>query len=318
MGMSREGIGLNFPRLEGHQTITDSESTAPQQTNHHRHNHGPHRHLSSLELIVEAEIIPRLMLAHSDSRIKGATPAQKPKLDRSNVLHFAGLVLADDPVKTAQYIAAMRSSGIPLDSIYAELLAPTACRLGELWEDDLCDYSLVALGMWRLQQVLYDLHSDFEKQTEAQTRGWKALLVSAPAEQHMLAFFMVSEFFRNMTSDYFRRAGWDVWGAPTGARDDLLEIARSEWFDVIEVSASCAGRIAALAEDIRAIRRVSLNKSVGVLVGGPAFTAHPELVEICGADLSSADERQVVAQAEHLIGTRSLSGARRRNFVGHG
>jgi len=223
MGMSQEGMDLHFLRGEGRQTTADNETTAPLQRNHH--SHGPDRHLSSLAMIVEAEIIPRLMLAHSDSGIQGQS-AQKPKLDRSNVLHFAGLVLADDPVKTAQYIAAMRSSGITLDSIYAELLAPTACRLGELWEDDLCDYSLVALGMWRLQQVLYDLHSDFEKQTEVQTRGLKALLVSAPAEQHMLAFFMVSEFFRNMTSDYFRRAGWDVWGAPTGARDDCSACGR--------------------------------------------------------------------------------------------
>ena len=52
---------------------------------------------------------------------------------------------------------------------------------------------------------------------------------------------------------------------------------------------------------IRAIRRSSLNRNIGVLVGGPIFVAHPELVARVGADATAIDGGQAALQAENLL-----------------
>ena len=46
---------------------------------------------------------------------------------------------------------------------------------------------------------------------------------------------------------------------------------------------------------------MSLNRAVGVMVGGIPFSAHPERVALVGADTTAIDGRDAVMQAERLI-----------------
>lgn len=264
---------------------------------------GSRAKMINLVRAIEAEIIPRLMLAHRTELGNSVLSTQSGKSEglTEEVAEFSRLVLAHDVTVASSYVEAMRAQGVSLEILYLDILAPTARRLGQLWEEDLCDYTTVALGLWRLQQVLRELSPAFAGDVECGSCGRKALLASAPGEQHMLGVFMVSEFFRCIVSEIFRREGWDVWGVPPATRDELIETVGGEWFDLVELSVSCEGRLDVLTEDIQAIRRVSRNRAVVVMVGGPVFDDHPELAAVVGADARAASRRDVPFEAEKLL-----------------
>lgn len=251
--------------------------------------------MSWLMRTIETEIIPRLMLAHKpvDEHLspQGAPCAMPTPHD---VAELARVVLEQGAEASAVYVAGVRASGVALDHIYTELLAPVARRLGELWEADLCDFTQVTVGLWRLQQVMYDLSPIFQRGAARGVPPKRAMLVPVPGSQHSLGVFMVSEFFR--------RAGWDVWGDPKVSRHELLQAANKSWFDVVGFSVSTETQLPELASVILALREVSRNPAVTIMVGGPLLALRPELVKGVGADLLASDASEAVFRAESLVG----------------
>lgn len=254
--------------------------------------------LAVLSRAIEHEIIPRLMLAHPTADdCPSMLPSSSPQVSVDDVTAFAQLVLAADENVAHACIETMRSSGISVETIYTDLLAPVARYLGKLWEDDLCDFTEVTLGLGRLHQVLRELSPAFS-QSNHTTNGRRALLLPAPGEQHTFGLVMVSEFFR--------RAGWDVGGGPWEAGADPVMMVRSEWFDVVGFSLGDVTRLDALAECIKQIRQSALNSSISILVGGPLFLAHPEYVSFVNADAASTDGAQAPTLAARLVAAQSL------------
>lgn len=249
--------------------------------------------LAVLSRAIEHQIIPRLMLAHpmaADCIDMTAPP--NPQVSANDVAAFAKLVLAPDENVAHACIETMRNSGISVETIYTDLLAPVARYLGKLWEDDLCDFTEVTLGLGRLHQVLRELSPAFS-QSNNSANGRRALLLPAPGEQHTFGLVMVSEFFR--------RAGWDVGGGPWEAGADPVMMVRSEWFDVVGFSLGDVTRLDALAQCIKEIRKSALNSSISVMVGGPLFLAHPEYVSYVNADAASTDGAQSPTLAARLV-----------------
>lgn len=262
----------------------DSRSDKPDQQ----------QQLARLVCTIEWEIIPRLMLAHRAASSHSPVPARDRQVpNQQNVVEFARLVLAPDISVASSYIAAMRARGTTSEAIYLDLLAPTARHLGDLWAADLCDFMEVTLGLWRLHQMLHELSPDFQNEIAHRAHDRRALLAPVPGEQHVFGIFMVAEFFR--------REGWEVWDGFPASNEDLAEIVSREWFDVIGFSLSCENRLEALTSAIRTLHRTSRNPAVGVLVGGPVFVEHPELVALVGADATALDGRQAALQAQYLL-----------------
>lgn len=259
---------------------------------------------------VEREVIPRLIVAH---RPHGAQPLAA-KAERTEeeadaeLIEFTGLIATHRVAEAMARLEAKRAGGLSLEALYLRFLIPAARRLSSLWEADLCHYEDIATGMLHLQQMLQALSPRFAVEGQCRARGRKAMLLSAPGEQNMLGVFMVTEFYRCVASDYFHRAGWDVWRAPPTSRAQLLDILSSQWFDVIDVCASCEPRLPLLSIDLADMRRVSRNTHVGMMVGGPAFDDHPEFAGRVGADASAPDLRDTVSQAEMLVALRERDG----------
>ena len=244
--------------------------------------------LALLSRAIEDEIIPRLMLAHPTAvDCLPAAPSVSGQVSQDDVRAFAQLVLEPDENVAHACIDAMRTSGISVETIYTDLLAPVARYLGELWEDDLCDFTQVTVGLGRLQQVLRELSPAFN-QSNASTSGNRVLLLPGPGEQHTFGLVMVAEFFR--------RAGWDVGGGPWEAGADPVVMVKREWFDVVGFSLGNVEQLDDLAACIKNVRAAALNKSICVIVGGPLFLANPEYVAYVNADAASTDG----AQAPHL------------------
>jgi methanogenic corrinoid protein MtbC1 len=254
--------------------------------------------------MLEAEIIPRLMRAQvaSPGVQRAGVALDTPDSYAQRVEEFSQVVLASDVSAAIAYVRGMRGEGFSLEALCLGLLAPTARRLGELWEDDLCDFSHVTMGLWRLQQVLREFSDEVPAGSLAHRRGLQALLLPAPGEQHTFGLSMVMQFFR--------RAGWDVWGGSQSSVGELRKLVRGSWFDVIGFSISSETRLERLAYWIRSARRASRNPSVAVLVGGKAFSEHPELMAEVGADLLVTDGHQAPFQAEQLLANSVREAAR--------
>jgi hypothetical protein len=250
---------------------------------------------------VQREVIPRLMVAQ---RPRQAQDGAALRTDDEAVARFSELLRSRNLPAALAEVELRRAGGASVEELLLDLLVPAAHHLSACWEADLCRYEEIAVGMLHLQQVLHGLSAEFAGERQARPCGRKVLLLSAPSEQSMLGVFMVTEFHRCIASEFFHHAGWDVWRAPPTSRPQLLGLLRMQWFDVIDVSASCVERLPQLLADLQEMRRASRNTRVGVVVGGPAFAADPALAAQLGADACAADPRDMLVQAEALVALR--------------
>ncbi|MEO8012249.1 MAG: hypothetical protein ABI650_11435, partial [Dokdonella sp.] len=259
---------------------------------------------AALARTLEREVIPRLMVAHRRQRSSSAAGSAHGRTESAEVVAFTDLIMAPEMSGAFESVARRRAGNVSLESIYLDLLMPAARRLSDLWEADLCHYEEIAIGMLHLQQVLRELSPEFSDESECRPHGPKALLLSAPGEQSMLGVYMVTEFHRCLTAEFFHRAGWEVWRAPPRSRAQLLDVVGSNWFDVIDISATCEGRLPQLVTDLADLRKVSRNSRVGMMIGGQVFDEHPELADCLGADACACDPRAALAHAEMLVTLR--------------
>ena len=270
------------------------------------------RRMSQLARTIEQEIIPRLMLAHRAAPCSVPEPASvalaplRP-LEAGDVERFAKLVLADDEDLALDSLDQYRQSGVPIEALYLQLLAPTARFLGDLWTEDLCSFTDVTVGLGRLQRVLRELSPMFGRIVPHPFDGRRALLLPCPGEQHTFGLSMVGEFFRH--------AGWDVAGDTAGDLSDATSRVATEWFDIAGFSMSAEIHLATLEEAIRHFRQLACNRDLRIIVGGPLFAANPDYVGRVGADGMTIDGREAPALAERLIadaaGARAVAQARR-------
>ncbi|MCZ8096655.1 MAG: cobalamin B12-binding domain-containing protein [Burkholderiaceae bacterium] len=254
-----------------------------------------------LRRTIETEIVPRLMLAHRPNGVAAADALENDTdvLDRDDVESFTQMVLRDEVDACAGFVGALRERGIGLEQVYLGLVAPVARRLGVLWEEDACDFAQVTLGLWRLQNLVFELAPQLPLAWSARPDvPARALLAAAPGSQHTLGLLIVSEFFR--------RAGWDVWSDPCASEGDLAALVRSEWFDLIGLSVGMDGHVEPLRSVILGLRRASRNPDVGIMVGGPILANRPQLVSEVAADFTAADARQAVERADAFVAQRAL------------
>ena len=254
-----------------------------------------------LQRTIETEIIPRLMLAHGSAVAAGPDGSvdDPEAISGEDVETFTALVLRDEVDALAGFVADLHEREVALERVYLGLIAPAARRLGVMWEEDKCDFAQVTLGLWRLQNLVFDLSPQLPSAWTARPdQPRRALLAAAPGSQHTLGLLMVSEFFR--------RAGWDVWSDPCASEGDLAALMRSEWFDLVGLSIGADLHLQPVRSVIFALRRASRNPQVGVMVGGPLLVDRPQLVSEVGADFTAADARQAVERADAFVAMRSL------------
>lgn len=245
---------------------------------------------------IEAAIVPRLVLAHPRRPTEPAAPAGAaatlPGID-----DFVALLLSDDDGAAAiGAVLALHGggAGVPLDTIHLALLAPAARRLGEMWEEDSCDFATVTIGLHHLHAALRAFRDACLGGEEAPAPiARRAVLLAAPdGEQHVFGLAMVGEFLR--------RAGWEVRDAIGLRQGDLAALARREWFTIAAFTLSAESRLSPLAALVRAVRGQACNPAIGILVGGRVFADRPDQVARVGADATAGDARQAVLQAERL------------------
>ncbi len=251
--------------------------------------------LARLARAIETDVIPRLVQAHRPATGQPGELQQAPNATISDqeVQRFVDHILEDSEVVIAAAVAQWRGGGVAVETLYLELLGPSARHLGTLWEDDLCDFSAVTVALGRLQRLMREWSPAFGAEVDHPPHGRRALFVQPGDEQHSFGLSMVAEFFR--------RDGWDVLGGVGGAVTDPSAKVRDEWIDILGFSVGSDSRIPWLKETIRAARAAARNPDLVVLVGGPPFMLRPELADEVDADGTARDGREAPHLAERLM-----------------
>ncbi len=242
--------------------------------------------LSRLSRTIENEIVPRLMMAFDAAQPSGLDADLDIARIDLDVEEFVHLLITHDAPVACEYVKTLRGEGVPLASIYLDLLGPSARRLGELWEQDRCSFTDVTIGVCRMHQVLLDFSRCFEPIENSGEAGRRALIVPAPGEQHTFGLFLVVEFLR--------RAGWHCWTGTPATMSDLHALAGEQHFDVIGLSVSAERNLERLDQKIGVVRERSVNPDVKVMLGGYIFSGQTELARQHGADATAKDGRDAV------------------------
>jgi methanogenic corrinoid protein MtbC1 len=83
--------------------------------------------------------------------------------------------------------------------------------------------------------------------------------------------------------------------------EDAADLAAREWFGVVGFSLGSDQNRDGLAAAISRVRDLSLNRRIGIMVGGSAIGRHPEWVTEVGADGTAANGPAAAILAKKLL-----------------
>ncbi|OYY89540.1 MAG: cobalamin-binding protein [Sphingomonas sp. 28-66-16] len=247
----------------------------------------------SLSSLVEREIIPRLVASHPRNGNFMADGGHGAEITEADIDALAPLSLHVEADSLLDHVESILARGVGIDSVLVDLLAPAARRLGEFWEQDRCDFVDVTMGLWRLQEVVHELAARLPADHRPGP-GRRALFASMPGDQHSFGTVVVDELFC--------RGGWLTDRISEATTPELLERVAGEWFDLVGLTISCDCHMAPLPSVIGALRSVSRNPRLCVMVGGRVFVGNPDLAERVGADGTAPDAKVAVRVAGELVG----------------
>ena len=243
--------------------------------------------------ILESAILPRLLAAHGLMPKEREPATTVPAPDHLNVEALVPMALDGEANALLDHVDALLRDGMTVDSLFVDLLAPAARYLGELWEDDRCDFIEVTMGLWRLQEVVREISARLPPDRRPDCGSRHALFAAMPGEQHSFGTVLIDETFR--------RDGWKTEALLDSTRPELIERIARDWFDVVGLTVSRDCNIDPLPHLIRALRSVSRNPRIVVMVGGRVFMGDPSLAAAVGADGTAPDAVRAVATAGSLV-----------------
>lgn len=249
---------------------------------------------SAISTLIEGETIPQLLVAHRMRPGRIAASAGGGLITPEDVALFSSLPLTLQADELLVHVEEYIARGVGIDSIFVDLLAPAARRLGVLWEEDLCDFLDVTIGLWRLQEVMREIAWGSPIVTGPISAPRRALFSPMPGEQHSFGATMVHEVFV--------RAAWDSEVLVSPDMRQLVAKVANKSYDLVGLTVSCDVTTESLARTIKAIRSVSMCQNVSILVGGHAVNGNPAMALEAGADGSAADAPGALALANRLVG----------------
>ncbi|MEO0593749.1 MAG: cobalamin-dependent protein [Myxococcota bacterium] len=248
---------------------------------------------------IQAEIIPRLMLAHRVDSGPRLMPLTNPShaTPAPDVVAFCRLLVERDTAAAHEYVVNLRVQGVALETIFLDLLAPCAHHLGTMWEKDDATFTDVTMGLTHLQQLVREYAPAFELEGRGGIAGHQIVLSASPGDQHTFGLILLEEFFR--------RAGWNVIGAAQTAEIDLPDWVQRESVSVVGFGVSDRRTLNDLQTLIADLRASSKNRELVIMVGGSCVLESPELVTTLGADGTASSAREAVAFVETLLERRA-------------
>jgi methanogenic corrinoid protein MtbC1 len=289
---------FRFKKLVGLMSMSGLGSlrqSSESETPAHATGEGANAHCKrSLLGVIESQIIPRLLESHalaSASNEGDINIAFNP--NDAEVTQFAKMCLTDDAETCITFVEGLLAQNIGADAIFLNLIAPTARRLGLMWEDDRVDFMQVTMGLLKMHQITHRLGYEYQDGPKKAGDVRRIMLASAPGSQHILGLAMVSEFFR--------KDGWQVVVEVATTERELLHAVGNEWFDLVGLSVGLVEQIPTLPGLIGLIHQSSRNPQTKFILGGPAFLMSKANAESLGAHAISTDAAEAIKQAAQLV-----------------
>ncbi len=153
----------------------------------------------------------------------------------------------------------------------------------------------VTMGLWRLQEVMREVAARSPVDLLGMATPRSALFSPMPGDHHNFGTLMIDEVFA--------RSGWRSEALVKPERRELLDRLARQSFDLLGLTLARDCPSAALSNLIRAVRNVSANPHIIVLVGGRMINENPGLAMEVGADGTGADALAALELANSLVKT---------------
>jgi MerR family transcriptional regulator, light-induced transcriptional regulator len=248
--------------------------------------------VDSINNLIEGEIIPRLLMAHNSGAADGEI-RRSALIDGADINRFAMLPLRLEAAGLLEQVDMLIAKGATVEVICIDLLAPAARVLGEMWDRDECDFIDVTMGLWRLQEVMREISARSPAGLFPFPEARSALFCPMPGDVHNFGALMIEEVFA--------RAGWQSEALVKSDRRELLDRLAHNPFDLVGLTLTRDCPSAALGNLIKAIRSVSANPHIAVIIGGRVVNQNPAMVEEAGADGTGRDALSALELAEKLV-----------------
>lgn len=259
------------------------------------------RDASHLSMLIENLVIPKLIADRGETgpRLSEQGFAEIVGTDRKrpitaeDVETFTALTLHSEAGTLLDFVDNCLATGSSVEAIYIELLAPSARRLGEFWENDSGDFVEVTMALWRIQQIVRELALRVPPPIRAGHGQRSALFSTMPGEQHSLGTLMIAECFQ--------RAGWDTEVLIEPSTSELTGKVANRAYDLVGLTLSNDWPSGSLIALIKSIRAVSSNPGTCIMIGGRFVNDNPHLAEECAADGFATDAALAVVKANQLV-----------------
>lgn len=252
----------------------------------------------SVNTIIESELIPRLLMAHSSgvTRSTGENHSKgkwSRKINPDDASRFSMLALHLEAPGLLEEVDTFMANGANVETICLDLLAPAARKLGEMWETDECDFLDVTMGLWRLQEVMREIAARAPNELGVFSPPRSALFSPMPGDQHNFGTLMIEEVFA--------RGGWQSEALVKPERRELLDRLSRQPFDLVGLTIARNCTSGTLSNLIKTMRSVSANSRIIVLIGGRMINQNPQIAIDVGADGTGADALSALELAENLV-----------------
>lgn len=254
-----------------------------------------------LSLLLENLVIPKLIADRDNIADRRVLPEmlevskamRQRAVTEADVLEFTKLAVTGEAPELLDFVDRCLESGNSVETIYIDLLAPAARKLGEYWEDDSEDFVGVTMGLWRIQEILRELTLRIPPKSRPGHGQRSALFTTMPGEQHSFGTLMLAECFQ--------RAGWDIDVLIEPTQSELTGKCAKRHYDLVGLTVSRDCSKGALSSVVTTVKAVSGNPHIRVMVGGRVINEQPELVDECGADATAIDAISAVTLADRLV-----------------
>ena len=197
-------------------------------------------------------------------------------------------LLEADTKKAIFLISEYVKKGIPLTTVYVEIIAKAMQEVGELWHSHSITVAKEHYCTSVTQMAMAQMYPAIFKQ---ERRGTRMLAACVGDELHEMGIRMVA--------DLFEYNGWDSFYLGAGVPIREIEAAVEDYQpDLVALSVTMPEHLLDCREAVRLIR--SRHQEIKIAVGGRAFENTDEMWKKWNADVYAPDVRDLVAWAEQI------------------
>lgn len=191
--------------------------------------------------------------------------------------------------KTVYLVRDFIERGIPISDVYAEILAESMRRVGELWHESRIsvdtEHYCTSVTQMAMAQMYPELFSAERKN--------RIILCACPGTE-------LHEMGARMVADIFENGGWDsIYLGAAVPQDAMLAAIRENEPDVVSLSVTMPQHLIACRDMIYAVREEF--PDIVIAVGGQAFKSTDDIWTHWPIDIYSEDAREFLEKADRII-----------------